>query len=472
MKRPGITTQLFLAVLATAALVALAMGAAAVWSFKLGFVGYLNEQAIERMEAALPRLRQAYAQHGDWEFVRGHPEVWFNLIGVSPPLGSASAPPDAAHQRQAASDLLGAGRRLTLLDAQRQRVIGFPFILAESEQREIVVDGSTAGWLAIVPIQTVTDAAEVRFFNDQLRASLAMGVVAVLAAALIAWWVARALLAPVRHVAGATHRLAGGDYGTRVTVKGHDEVAQLAQDFNQLALTLERNERVRREFMADISHELRTPLAVLRGEIEAMEDGVHPATPQQLRLLQGEVSMLSKLVGDLHELALADVGALSYRKANLDVAALLQQETELFRARCAGRGLDLQVELEAGRVVLLADEARLRQLLHNLLDNSVRYTDLGGRLQVRLREEAGDAVIDLQDSAPAVASELLPRLFERFYRVEGSRGRAGGGSGLGLAICRSIVQAHGGRIEARPSPLGGVWIEVRLPLVRTESGEG
>jgi two-component system sensor histidine kinase BaeS len=116
--------------------------------------------------------------------------------------------------------------------------------------------------------------------------------------------------------------------------------------------------------------------------------------------------------------------------------------------------------------MLLADESRLRQLLRNVLGNAVRYTDPGGLIQVRLRTQGGAAVVDVMDSKPAVPDELLPRLLERFFRVEGSRGRAGGGSGLGLAICQSIAQAHGGGIVARHSPLGGVWIEIRLPLAR------
>ncbi|MFT3953758.1 MAG: HAMP domain-containing protein [Piscinibacter sp.] len=380
MKRLGLTGKLFLAVLAMAALVALAMGAAARWNFERGFIGYLNEQALLRMEAALPRLQAAYASHGDWEFVRDRPDVWFGLVGVD--LGRMQmrgAPPGTPPQEFVTSDLLGAGRRLTLLDAQRLRVIGFPTIFADSDQREIVVDGRSVGWLVIAPIQTVTEPAALRFVEGQLRASLLIGVRVTLAAALIAWWIARTLLAPVREVARATHRLAAGAYDTRVPVRGQDEVARLAQDFNQLALALERNEQVRRDYMADVSHELRTPLAVLRGELEAMEDGVHPVTPDSLRLLQTEVATLSQLVHDLHELALADVGALTYRKVELDLTALLADECAAARRGCAERGLTLEVEAPGAPVMLQADELRMRQLLHNVLGNALRYTDRGGR---------------------------------------------------------------------------------------------
>jgi two-component system sensor histidine kinase BaeS len=462
MKRPGITIQLFLAVLTTATLVALAMGAATQWSFSRGFMGYLNGQAVQQMEAALPRLQRGYAEHGSsWEFARNHPGVWFRL---TEPVVEPNGSPQELNPDLLAPHLLGAGRRMTLLDAERQLVIGYPHLFADSEQRAIVVDGTTVGWITLAPVQSVTDAAALRFQQDQLRASLAMGVLALLLAALVAWWVARALLAPVRQVARATHQLAAGHYDTRVAVSSQDEVGQLAHDFNQLALALERNEQSRRDFMADISHELRTPLAVLRGEIEAMQDGIHPMTPQGLQVLHSEVATLSQLVGDLHELALADVGALRYRTQALDLAALVAQEAATFATRCADARLHLDVQTPPTPILVQADPARLGQLLHNLLDNAVRYTDPGGTLRVQVQRQDAQAVIDLQDSAPGAPPELLPRLFERFFRVEASRGRASGGSGLGLAICRSIVLAHSGQIDARPSPLGGLWIHIRLPL--------
>jgi len=464
MKSPGITVKLFLAVLATASLVAVGMGWAAHWSFSRGFLGYLNAQAVLQMEAAVPRLQREYTQHGSWHFVRGRPGAWFRI--TRPEASLDGDDPWSGDRERLASDMLGAGRRLSLLDEQRQLVIGFPQLFAESQLREIAVEGRTVGWIALAPIESVTDAAALRFESGQLRAILATGALALGLAALIAWWMARSLLAPVREVAQATHRLAAGHFDTRVEPRGRDEVGQLAQDFNQLALALQRNEQVRREYMADISHELRTPLAVLRGELEAMEDGIHPVTPEGLQLLQAEVGMLSQLVTDLHELALADIGALTYHKSDLDLADFLAEQADTWRPRCEQAGLRLELQRPGQGVWLSADEARLRQLLHNLLDNALRYTACGGLLRLSLRTDDGNAEIAVEDSPPGVPDELLPRLFERFFRVEASRGRAGGGSGLGLAICRSIVQAHGGRIEARHSPLGGLGIHVHLPLPR------
>ena len=200
--------------------------------------------------------------------------------------------------------------------------------------------------------------------------------------------------------------------------------------------------------MADISHELRTPLAVLRAELEAIQDGIRPMTPAALEPLQGEVQQLGKLIDDLHELSVTQNGALSYRFAVLDLDGVLQAALAAVRGRFADAGLALETA-PAGAVLLIeGDERRLQQLFANLLENALRYTDAGGRVAARIQPHADRVDIHIEDSAPGVDAAHRERLFERFYRVEGSRNRASGGSGLGLAICRNIVEAHGGTIQA------------------------
>jgi two-component system sensor histidine kinase BaeS len=282
-------------------------------------------------------------------------------------------------------------------------------------------------------------------------------------AALIAWWVARTLLTPVKRVAAATHRLAAGHHDVRVPVDSQDEVGQLARDFNHLALTLGRNENLRREFMADVSHELRTPLGILKGELEALEDGIVPLNADAVRSLQSEVARIGGLVDDLHELALSDAGALSYRQKPLDLADLLRRVTQSHQARMDSAGLRLEVQAPALAATVSGDAARLQQLLDNLLENSRRYTDAPGTVQVTLQAAGANWALSIQDSAPGVPPALRGQLFERFFRVDASRNSTTGGSGLGLAICRNIVQAHGGQIDAQASALGGVCITVRLP---------
>lgn len=454
----SLSRKLFLAVLGPALLATLAMGAADGWSFARGFLGHINSQTEERMATVLPRLRDYYREQRSWDGLREDRKEWFALIH---PQGGLRL--DQADWSLPVSDLTGAVFRISLLDAQQRSVISFVELRADAPRMPIEVNGQTVGWLVMTPFQSVTEAGGAMLLKRQLLASLAVGALALLLAALIAGWATRRLLAPVRQVAAATHRLAAGDYAERVSVSSDDEVGQLARDFNQLAHTLERNEQLRREFMADISHELRTPLAVLRGELEALEDGVRKLDGDSLHSLQQEVGQLNQLVNDLHELSMADVGALTYRKQPLDLVELLHESLAGARERCQEQGLTLELQLPMAAKPVLADAARLRQLLGNLMENSLRYTEAGGRLRIRLLEQNGHIVLDWLDSAPGVAEADLPRLFERFFRGEASRGRASGGSGLGLAICRSIAEAHGGTLEALPSPLGGLWLQLSLP---------
>ncbi|SEM26571.1 two-component system, OmpR family, sensor histidine kinase BaeS [Pseudoxanthomonas sp. GM95] len=455
----GITAKLFCAVLAACAVVLVVNGVATRIAFERGFMGYLNDQGTGRMEHLLPRLQAEYARHGSWDFVRGKPDVWFTLMRPSEvEIGDFDlrAPP--------VSDQSGAVFRFALLDADGKRVIGNPNVDADAVRRAILVQGRTVGWMAMVPFQRVLAANEQRFIEQQQRRWWMIGIASVLVAATLAWLLSRALLRRVRGLASATHRLAAGDYTTRIAPGSDDEVGRLAQDFNRMADALEHTEQNRRAFMADISHELRTPLAVLRAELEAIQDGIRPMTWTTLSPLQGEVQQLGKLIDDLHDLALTQSGALAYRRATLDLGAVLQATLDGMRGRFADAGLNLMAPHSAAALMVLGDERRLQQLFANLLENALRYTDAGGVVAVQAQAVDGQARIVIEDSAPGVEPDKRARLFERFYRVDASRNRASGGSGLGLAICHNIVLAHDGAIATEASALGGLRLVLTLPL--------
>ncbi len=467
--RVGITSKLFLAILLTCAIVAIAMAIAMRYSFNQGFLGYLNEQEEQRVETLRPTLASAYEEHGSWDFLRNNPRRWFSLTrppGMAAPAEDKGNPGEArARFTPPESDLTGLNLRISLLDDQRKLVIGNPAAGDGAMLKSVDVDGATVGWIALLPFQQVSAGAASSFQEQQMKASWIIGGSATLLAALVAWLLAQMFLAPVKRIAASTHRLAIGDYGHRVAVSSSDELGRLAQDFNQLALTLEKNERLRRAFMADVSHELRTPLSVLKGELEAMEDGVRPTSADGIQSLQAEVATLGKLVDDLHELALSDVGALTYRKSRIEIVELLRQSCAAFEERFAARAIGLQIQAaQAQTAYCHADPDRLRQLFKNILENTLRYTDSGGRLVIAVTKNRRAVTLDFQDSKPGVAPDILPHLFERFYRVESSRSRATGGSGLGLAISRNIVEAHQGSIVAQASVLGGLRLVVTLPL--------
>jgi two-component system sensor histidine kinase BaeS len=231
-----------------------------------------------------------------------------------------------------------------------------------------------------------------------------------------------------------------------------------------MAESLQRMEGARRRWMADISHELRTPLAGLRGEAEALLDGVRPLTRAAVVSLHEDMLRLSALVDDLHLLAMADLHSLPCRLADSDAAELVRDTVRRFEARALAAGLTLSCNAVPPHLAVLWDPARIEQLLSNLLENSLRYTDAPGLVEVALTTQGDIVRLIVTDSAPGVAEADLERLFEPLYRADAARGRHNGGSGLGLAICVAIAQAHGGRIAAQAAPLGGLQVTVVLPI--------
>jgi two-component system sensor histidine kinase BaeS len=344
-------------------------------------------------------------------------------------------------------------------------VVGGPQSRPGDTLRPITYAGTTVGWLRISPLQTITDELDRHFLAQQSRAFGLIITISIALAAGVSILLAHHLLAPVRGLASGTRALAAGQFSTRLQVTSGDELGQLATDFNLLAHTLERNEHMRRQLTADISHELRTPLSILHGEIEALQDGIRPCNADTLQSLHSEVVRLNTLVDDLYELSLSDLGALHYRKATVDLGAVLDDALTAYCDRFASKHIAVETTpMPHAPVMVFADVERLHQLFTNLLENTLRYTDPGGRLRVWYEGHEKTVVIHFQDSAPGVPADALPRLFERFYRVDPARTRSQGGAGLGLAICKNIVEAHGGEICAQASPLGGVWIQITLPV--------
>lgn len=468
----NIRLKLFYAILALLIVMIVATNSVGHYIFNRDFLGYLNEQAQQRIEATIPRLEQAYRENGSWDFVRDNPRAWFELIrpAIAEHTGRESDVIIDGHRVLTATDLTGATLRFSLLDAERKLVIGYPNIGPDARVRPIMRDDVIVGWVTQTPFESVIGAVDVRFQQSQLIAQTVIAITAILLAALLVVRISGALLKPLTRVASATHKLAGGDYATRVEVESADEIGRLAQDFNQLAMTLERNEKLRREFMADVSHELRTPLGILNGQLEALEDGVLQPDADTVRSLKNEVTHLNKLVNDLYDLSLADAGALAYRKSDIDLSTLLGHAMQANEEQFRKQGLELQAHDWPAAMPVHADPGRLHQLFNNLLQNSLRYTDSGGELQVSCRRDEQQWIVQFDDSAPGVESKSLDRLFERFYRVESSRNRASGGAGLGLAICRRIVDAHQGSIRAEASPLGGLRIIITLPVAAGKIG--
>jgi two-component system, OmpR family, sensor histidine kinase BaeS len=326
----------------------------------------------------------------------------------------------------------------------------------------IHVDGHQVGSLVFLPLPQLESSYDLDFAQSQLRSGVVTALVVLLLATLASMIFARRLGLPLRWMADRAKRIADGDYAARVAMDRGDEIGELGRDFDAMAEALQRNREARQRWTAEISHELRTPIAVMRAELDALEDGVRQFDAQALHSLSAETERLTRLVEDLYQLSLADAGALAYRFESQDLAELLREALATQAKALDKAGLMLETELVASAPVE-ADAGRLGQLWANLAANSCRYTDRGGRVRVSLQAGPGHWRLVWEDSTPGVPEAALSQLFDPLYRVDASRSRALAGAGLGLAIVRRIVDAHGARIWAEASNLGGVSIVVEWP---------
>ena len=471
--RIGIGQRIFLGFLLTALLVLGLTTGITRWSFDRGFLNYVNESEAEALRHYAIRLAGAYGDEGGWESVGRDRDRWLELMA---PPGTTSTGPSpqralASHDGTAVSrDPLAVSPRITVLDAGGNRLFGPP--AGETPQRiePVVLDGELVGNLYLNPLDTLASDLDQQFSQQQVRWIYGTAVFALLLAGVLAMAFSRQIVSPISRLSRGTQALANGRFTERLTVRSSDELGTLARNFNVLAETLERNQQAQRQWIADISHELRTPLSVLRGELQAVEDGVRAFDETTRKSLSGEVERLTKLVNDIYQLSVADVGALRYRKEVADVGQVLEDTVDMFEARICDAGLELETRYHQGPLEALIDVSRLGQLFTNVLENTVRYTDTGGRVRVVCAQEGSDIAVSIEDSAPSVPEDALPRLFERLYRVETSRGRQTGGAGLGLAICKRIAHALGGSISVTPSSLGGLKLVVRLPATAYAGG--
>ena len=498
--------KLLIALFACTAVVLVLVTAATRISIHRNFVDFLHQQERGRSEQLVGELAAWYGGRGSWDEMADNPHSFYDMVFVVWPQGSQVALQKSPQSESGqGTDIRPEGRlgppafarggrrgpgpgsgprpgsgppggvpggprealhqRIFLLDAEKNPVIGgIPAGFNEKELLPIEIDGVVEGWLGVAMVHSVGLPEEEAFLEHQ-RSSLLLGLgTGLLVAALLAWLLARHLSRPVDEVAGGIRALAAGDFKTRLNTRGSDEIGRLGDDVNRLSRALSEHETMRKRWMSDMAHELRTPLAIITGELEAMSDGIRPLDKEQLGSVREEVKHLSALVDDLHKLVLTDSGALAYKMRTVDLDELVQLVNGSFKGRLADKELELTYKGPRRRISMQGDEQRLRQLLTNLLDNAVRYTNAGGNIIIGLKTDQQQAQLTISDTAPGANAEECERLFERLYRLESSRNRNSGGSGLGLAICRNIVNAHGGQITAEPGPDGGLLITTTLPL--------
>ena len=311
--------------------------------------------------------------------------------------------------------------------------------------------------VAAVAVTVIVVVAGVRAGVSPLVSAAAAGILSVAMIQLLA----RGMTSPLREMAAASRDMARGDYGRRVTATSRDEVGELARAFNAMAAELAEVDRMRRDLVANVSHELRTPITALQAGLENLVDGVEPPGPEQLRTMLKQVERLGRLVTQLLDLSRLESGALPLQRRPFEVRPVLEDAVD--ESRLHSPHVEVSVSVAEPGLVADGDPERVHQVVANLLENAVRHSPAGGRIEVRARPDRGRVAIEVCDQGPGIPEEEASRVFERFYRADVARASSHGGAGLGLAIARWIVDLHGGDIRAESRQPTGCRMVVLLP---------
>lgn len=397
------------------------------------------------------------------EYYRTH-EGWNGVIDIFPFRG------DVPFERPGPSGKPGG--IITLIDDQGVVLVGGHGFrggeqIAQKDTASgapIRVDEKVVGWVITSRDQFRDSQAELSFLN-RIKSTLTIGAIGAAAVSLFLGIIlSRTLTNPLRELTIATRAVAEGDLDHRVPVRSKDELGELASSFNLMSTELSRSQELRRQMTADIAHELRTPLSVILSHVDAVDEGVLPASTETFDIIREETGRLDRLVEDLRTLSRADAGELTLVCRLIHPERLVEQAIATHRPFAHEKRISIQLETESDIPRVNLDPDRMAQVFGNLLNNALRYTPEEGRITLRMAKASSNVEIRVQDTGPGIEPEELERVFNRFYRTDKSRQRETGGSGLGLAIAKSIVEMHGGRIWAESDPGEGSNLVIQLPI--------
>lgn len=477
-----------LMLLAAVLIAVLAMGSLSAWNLRNGFTDFLSYREEERLAQFAELISTQSEEAG------GLAALAQKVVEIEPLMEEFAKSQDGFSALRPKLDQITemVNRKPALtrptpidsIDAFKVRIGVYDqsgrFLLGRKLSGSFVespvrLQGEVVGTVRMLKLKPVPNHIEMRFLNTQYLGIAAISSVLLLLALVCARWAAGHWVRPLTQVQEATQKIALGAFDTRLNDVRSDEIGDTMRNINRMAQGLQRLESTRRRWLADMSHELRTPLTVLRGEIDALIDGVIPFKPEALLSLREEVQQLNALVGDLHLLAMSDLKALPCYFEAADAIQVAQNVQQRFALKALKMGLQLELtidpvmcaESENSKSIALPvrwDAKRIEQLLGNLVDNSLRYTDVPGRVVLSISARDEHIHYCLQDTPPGVDAANLSRLFEPLYRADTARSRQTGGSGLGLAICLAIAESHRGHLSVSSSALGGLRIDLKLPL--------
>ncbi len=394
-----------------------------------------------------------YAQNGTWEGVQ-------KLLNIPRGRGGRGS----GWREMAEQIVLTDDKGMVVADSEGTRIGRFLDNGNTGKPAPITWEGQRVGYLYYFRGATYSlTTLEAEFRRSVTRAVVWGGLGAALLAAGLGIAFSHRLTYSLLRLTDAAGKLAGKDLTHRVAVTSNDEIGELARAFNTMATSLEHYEQVRQNLVADVAHELRTPLAILRGNLESIQEGVVEPTPVMMASLYDEVLRMSRLVADLQNLSLAEAGKLPLSRSAVDLGDLVDQVQLTFAYEAAARGITLSTAIPPDLPPAYIDPDRITQVMLNLLSNALRYTCQGGSVHLGATAQADHLRIMVTDNGPGISPADLPHIFNRFYRADKTRSRAEGGSGLGLAIAKGFVEAHGGRIWAESRPGEGSTFYFTLP---------
>jgi two-component system OmpR family sensor kinase/two-component system sensor histidine kinase BaeS len=426
---------------------------------------YVSQGRQMRAERLSPEFAAYYSRTGGWDGVAD----WMATLNQLQAGGRGQGQGLGRGRLSDSDRLLLAGADGQILADTQGDLVGQQLSSAAlAAGVPIEVGGQPVGTLFIPAAEGVYESLEAEFLDRVNNWLLWAGLAASVAALVLGLLLARQLTAPLRSLTGAAQQLASSPLNRysqhdvpQVPVRSQDEVGELSQAFNQMAQSLAQQETLRRNLMADVAHELRNPLSVMRGDLEALLDGLYEPTPESLASLHEETLHLSRLVDDLRALAQAEAGQLHLEREQTDLEVLLRGVTARFDLQAQNKRQTLSLDLAPELPPVDVDPQRVRQIVANLISNAQRHTPEGGYVIVSAVEQPDAVQVSVADSGPGVPPDDIPHVFDRFW--QGDRARAGS-SGLGLAIARELVRAHGGRIWVESTEGQGTTFRFTLPL--------
>lgn len=418
-------------------------------AFDRRFSSYVEDRREQGERELLAALRDSFVRNGGWEA-----EDLAGLEASALMSGlSFSVEDNVGATVWSSSD----GRSSEMAAMHREMMGTGP--LGPARRLPVEINGDNVGLAEVRGTAGGLRPDDVAFRASVNRLLLGGGLIVGVLALGVGVVLARRATAPVQELTNAAQARTDGDRGRRVTLDRLDEFGAMGQAFNQMADTVEEEDRLRRVFAREVAHELRTPLTILQSHIEAFQDGVSEPTPVALASLHDEVHRLSRIVADLEALASADAAGFTLERRPVALRELLQEAAREWDGPLHEAGLGLELDLDDG-IVADVDATRIGQVVANLLSNAAKFTPAGGFIGVELECVDGWAVIRVSDTGCGIPPEEVAMVFGRFYRGRTSRAR---GSGIGLAIVKQLVDAHGGAVEARSQPGQGTVFTVRLP---------